>query len=298
MLLKNLETFIQIAKEKPKKKLVVVAGEDDSVLSAVAEANLRGIVEPILVGNTKKIEQLCQELNISADSFKIVEEPNPTASARKAVQIIKSGEAQVLMKGLVGTADFLRAILDKDTGLRKGELLSHIGFFEVPAYHKLLAVTDAAQNIAPTLDEKVSIIKNSIDLFHRLGIKNPKVGIACAVEMVNPKMEATIHAGLITMMNKRGQIKGCTIDGPLAFDNIVSKESCRHKGITSEVGGDADLILTPDIEAGNILYKCLTYFAKATVAAIILGATVPAVLTSRADTEKSKLMSIALAASF
>ena len=298
MLLKNLESFVQIAKEKPIKKLVVAAAEDDTVLAAVANAYKLGIVEPILIGNTDKIKSIADELEINLGNIRIIDEKNPVISAKKAVQLIRENEAQILMKGLVGSADCLRAVLDKETGLRKGDLLSHIGFFEVPAYHKLIAVTDAAQNIAPTLDEKVSIIKNSIDLFHRLGIPNPKVAIAGAVEMINPKMEATIHAGLLSMMNRRGQIKGCIIDGPLAFDNIVSKEACEHKGIITEVGGDTDLILTPDIEAGNILYKCMTYFAGATVAAIILGATSPIVLTSRADSDRSKMMSIALAASY
>jgi len=298
MLLKNLESFVQIAKEKPIKKLVVAAAEDDTVLAAVANASHLGIVEPILIGNSDKIKTIAEELKINLGNIRIIDEKNPVMSAKKAVQLIRENEAQILMKGLVGSADCLRAVLDKETGLRKGDLLSHIGFFELPAYHKLIAVTDAAQNIAPTMEEKISIIKNSVDLFHRLGVVNPKVGIAGAVEMINPKMEATIHAGLLTMMNKRGQIKGCIIDGPLAFDNIVSKEACEHKGIISEVGGDADLILTPDIEAGNILYKCMTYFAGATVAAIILGASCPIVLTSRADSDRSKMMSIALAASY
>jgi len=298
MLLKNLESFVQIAKEKPIKKLVVAAAEDDTVLAAVANASHLGIVEPILIGNSDKIKTIAEELKINLGNIRIIDEKNPVMSAKKAVQLIRENEAQILMKGLVGSADCLRAVLDKETGLRKGDLLSHIGFFELPAYHKLIAVTDAAQNIAPTMEEKISIIKNSVDLFHRLGVVNPKVGIAGAVEMINPKMEATIHAGLLTMMNKRGQIKGCIIDGPLAFDNIISKEACEHKGIISEVGGDADLILTPDIEAGNILYKCMTYFAGATVAAIILGASCPIVLTSRADSDRSKMMSIALAASY
>lgn len=298
MLLKNLESFVQIAKGKPIKKLVVAAAEDDTVLAAVANANQYGIVVPILVGNSNKIKTIADELKINLGDIRIIDEKNPVLSAKKAVQLIRENEAQILMKGLVGSADCLRAVLDKETGLRKGDLLSHIGFFEMPAYHKLIAVTDAAQNIAPTMEEKVSIIKNAVDLFHRLGIDNPKVGVAAAVEMINPKMDATIHAGLLSMMNRRGQIKGCVIDGPLAFDNIVSKEACEHKGIISDVGGDADLILTPDIEAGNILYKCMTYFAGATVAAIILGASSPIVLTSRADSDRSKMMSIALAASY
>jgi phosphate butyryltransferase len=177
-------------------------------------------------------------------------------------------------------------------------LLSHIGLFEIPTYHKLIALTDAAQNIAPNLEEKISIIQNSIDLLHRLGIENPKVALLAGVETVNPKMQATVDASLITMMNRRKQIKGCIIDGPLAFDVAVSREAAEHKGLDSPVAGDADLLVAPEIETGNALYKSFTYFAKGVVAAIILGALVPIVLTSRADTERSKLMSVALASSY
>jgi len=224
----------------------------------------------------------------------------PSTSALAAVKLEALGRdgVDLLMKGLVSTDKYMRAILNKENGLREGALLSHIGFFELDTYPKVLGLTDAAQNIAPDLNEKVEILKNSINAFHRFGIENPKIGLLAAVEVVNPKMEATIHAALISMMNKRGQIKGATIDGPLAFDNIVSKEAAEHKGILSPVAGDADLIMAPEIETANALYKSFTYFAKGTVAAIILGAAAPIVLTSRADTDRSKLMSIALAASY
>ena len=297
MELKSLNSFIEIAKQKPMKKIAVAAAEDEPVLIAIKDAFKEGIIEPVLVGHREKIRQIADSIQFDINSFDIVEEKEPAKSARTAVDLVRNGNAQILMKGLVGTADFLRAILQKDNGLRRGELLSHIGFFEVPVYHKVIALTDAAQNVNPDLNEKISILKNSIDLFHNIGIKNPKVAMLAAVESVNPKMQATIDAAAITMMNKRGQIKGCIIDGPLAFDNAVSHEAAEHKGIVSEVAGDADLLFAPDIEAGNVLYKSFTYFAQATVAAIILGAAVPVVLTSRADTDRSKLMSIALAAS-
>jgi phosphate butyryltransferase len=199
---------------------------------------------------------------------------------------------------LVGTADFLRAILQKDSGLRQGDLLSHIGFFEVPTYHKIIALTDAAQNIYPDFNEKVAILKNSLDMFKHLGYECPKVACLAAIEGVNPKMPSTMDAAALTQMNRRNQIKGCIIDGPLAFDNAVSKLSAEHKGIESEVAGNADLLFAPNIEVANVLYKSFTYFANATVAAIILGASVPVVLTSRSDSDKSKLMSIALAACY
>ncbi|MCX7736327.1 MAG: bifunctional enoyl-CoA hydratase/phosphate acetyltransferase [Candidatus Kapabacteria bacterium] len=298
MEIKNLNYFIEKAKNTKKKKLVVAAAEDEPVLSAISEATKENIIEPILVGNVKKIENIASELNFSLKGIEIINEENPAISCRIAVNLIREDKAQILMKGLVGTADYLRAILDKENGLRKGDLLSHIGFFELKSYHKILALTDAAQNIAPSLEEKVSIINNSVDFLRRLGIEKPKVACVAAVETVTTKMQATVDAALLSIMNRRNQIKGCIIDGPLGFDNAISAEAAHHKGIISEVAGDVDLILTPDIQSGNVLYKSFTYMAGGTVAAVILGATVPVILTSRADTDRSKLTSIALAACY
>mgnify|MGYP006291801991 FL=1 len=298
MELKSLNTFIEIAKGKPKKKIAVVAAEDKPVLQAVAEAKEIGIVDPVLVGNISQIQRVAQEIDLDTSEMEMIDEHEPARSARKCVELINEGKAQIIMKGHVGTADYLRAILDKDNGLRTGSLLSHVGFFEIEEYHKVLALTDAAQNIMPSLEEKIGIIKNAVDMFHHLGVEIPKVALLAAIEGINPKMPATTDAASITMMNKRKQIKGCLIDGPLAFDNAISKEAAEHKGIDSEVAGDADLLFTPNIEVGNVLYKSFTYFGKATVAAVILGAKVPVVLTSRADSDRSKLMSIALAASY
>ncbi|MFN3305878.1 MAG: bifunctional enoyl-CoA hydratase/phosphate acetyltransferase [Candidatus Kapaibacteriota bacterium] len=298
MELKNLETLIEISLSKPKKSIAVAASEDEQVLLALKQATEKGIVTPILVGNKERTEKLAQEISFDISKYEFIEEKEPSKSARIAVSVVREGRAQIIMKGLVNTADYLRAILDKERGLRSGNLLSHIGIFEIPNYHKLIGLTDAAQNIAPTLEEKVWIIQNSVDLLRRLGIQTPKIALLAAVENVNPKMQATFDAALITMMNKRKQIKNCVIDGPLAFDNAISKEAAVHKGIDSPVAGDTDLLVAPEIETANALYKSFTYFAKGVVAAIILGAAVPIVLTSRADSEKSKLYSIALAASF
>jgi len=298
MELKSLNSFIEIAKLKSHKKIAVAAAEDEPVLIAVSDAIKQGIADPILVGNKAKIIDIAESIGMDLTNIEIIEESNPANSARIAVQLIRDNAAQILMKGHVNTADFLRAILNKENGLRKGELLSHVGFFESPYYHKLLALTDAAQNVAPDINDKVAIINNTVELFHHIGIMCPKIALVAAIEGINPKMPATTDAAIITMMNRRNQIKGCLIDGPLAFDNAISREAAEHKGIVSEVAGDADLIVTPDIEAGNVLYKSFTYFGGATVAAVILGATVPIVLTSRADSDKSKLMSIALAASY
>lgn len=298
MILQSLETFIEIAKSKAKKSIAVAAAEDKPVLQAIKEASKLEIVDPILIGNKNQIKNISDEIEFDLTNISIIESQNPAKSALEAVHLVREGSAQILMKGMVGTADYLRAILNKEIGLRKGSLLSHVGFFQSESYHKVFALTDAAQNISPDLNEKISIINNSIDFFHSIGINKPKIALLAAIEGVNPKMQATIDAATITMMNIRNQIKGCIIDGPLAFDNAISKEAAEHKGIHSDVAGDVDLLVTPEIVSGNVLYKSFTYIGKATVAAIILGASVPIVLTSRADSDKSKLMSIALAASY
>lgn len=296
--MKNFDFLFEKAKKGIRRKLIIAAAEDDNVLLSVKDAVQNGIIEPIFVGHKEKILKLAEEIEFNLSPYQLIDELNPAKSAVIAVNEVRNGNAQILMKGYVQTADFLRAILNKENGLRSSELLSHIGIFEIPAYHKLIAITDAAQNIAPDLNEKVTIIKNAVNVFNRLGNNKPKVALLGAVETINPKMPATIDAATITMMNKRGQIKGCIIDGPLAFDNAISKESAEHKGIFSDVAGDADLLVTPDIEAGNVLYKSFTYFAHGTVAAVVLGAAVPIVLTSRSDSDRSKLSSIALAACF
>jgi phosphate butyryltransferase len=296
--MKNFEFLFEKAKQGVKKRIIVAAAEDDNVLLSIKDAVEHNIIEPIFVGNKAKINKISEEIGFDVNKYAIIEENNSAKSAQIAVSEIRNGNADILMKGMVQTSDFLRAILNKESGLRNSDLLSHIGFFEMPAYHKIIALTDAAQNIAPDFNEKIAIIKNAVDMFHHLGNTNPKVAILTAVESVNPKMQATVDAAMLTMMNKRGQIKGCVIDGPLAFDNAISKEAAEHKGIISEVAGESDLLVAPDIEAGNVLYKSFTFFGKGTVAAVVLGAKVPIVLTSRSDSDRSKLSSIALAACY
>ena len=206
--------------------------------------------------------------------LRIIHEPEIDKSVEMAVKMLSSKQADILMKGKVGTSLLLKCVLNKEWGLRTGNLLSHIALFEVDTYHKLIAVTDVAMNIAPNLKDKISIVNNSVSFLNRLGYVMPKVAVLGAVEMVNENMEATLHAALLSKMNQREQIRNCIIDGPLAFDNAVSLESAQHKGIKSEVAGDTDLLLMPDIEVGNVLYKSLVFFAKAKVASIILGAQV------------------------
>lgn len=296
--IKSLDIFLDIAKSKPKRKIAVAAAEDSHVLGAIKEAVAESIVEPILVGNIAKIKEIASGIGFNLNGIEMVEENDIKKACRKAVEIVRAGDANIIMKGLVSTADFLRAVLNKEAGLRKGDMLSHVGFFDPKAYHKVVAITDAAQNIAPTLQEKITIINNAVDVFNHVGFPNPKIALLGAVEVVNPKMESTLDAAAITQMNRRNQIKGCLIDGPLAFDNAINKEAAEHKGIVSEVAGDADMLFVPNIEVGNVLYKSFTYFGGANVAAMIMGAAVPIVLTSRADSDRSKLLSVALAAAY
>jgi len=296
MTLKSLNDIVELAKGKETRRLVVAAAADKPVLEAVKNAYNEGIIIPILVGNKTEIKRISKKIKFDLSKIDIYEENDPAKSSVKAVSLIKEGKAEILMKGLVSTAPLLKAVLDKENGLRKGATLSHFALIESPYYHKLLGITDAAMNIAPEFNEKVNIIENSVEVFHRLGNKNPKVAIIGPVEVVNPKIESTTHAAMLTLMNNRGQIKGCTIDGPFAIDNAVSKEAAEHKGIYGEVAGDADILVAPELNSGNILYKTLMFMGGCTSAAVIMGAKVPIVLTSRADTDKSKMMSIALAA--
>jgi phosphate butyryltransferase len=298
MEIKSISKFIEIAKTKPLKKLAVAAAEDKPVLKAVAGAMETGAISPLLVGDAEKIKAVAGEIEFDLKDIEIIDEKDSAKAALKAVETVRGGDAQILMKGHVQTADFLRAVLHKEKGLRTNSLLSHIGFFEMERYHKVIALTDAAQNTFPELSDKIKILNNSVDMMSHLGIENPKVALLAAIEGVNPKMPNTLDAAAMTMMNKRGQIKNCIIDGPLALDNAVSKEAAEHKGIVSDVAGDADLLFAPNIEVANVIYKTFNYLCGATAAACILGAAAPIVLTSRADNENTKLMSIALAAAY
>jgi phosphate butyryltransferase len=294
--MKLLSEIVTLAKKKGLCKIVVAAAEDKPVLLAIKKAYEEGIVIPVLIGDEKAIRKIAIEIGFDIQNIEIIDEINPGLSAKRAVACIKEGKASVLMKGLVATAPLLKAVLDKETGLRKSATLSHLALFESSFYHKVFAVTDAAMNINPGFEEKVHILTNAVDVFHRLGFKNPKVAVLTPVETVNEKIESTMHAAQLTMMNKRKQINGCIVDGPLALDNAISFEAAEHKGITSEVAGDADILMVSNLDSGNILYKSLIFLGGALSAAIITGASVPVVLTSRADSEHSKFISIALAA--
>jgi phosphate butyryltransferase len=296
MVLRKLEDLREVVANEPIKKLVLAAAQDQHSLSAVLRAWKDGVIEPILIGDKEMIQSISASNGYDIKGVRIIHEPDTEMAVELAVKLVSSKQADVLMKGKVGTSTLLKCVLNKEWGLRTGNLLSHIALFEVDTYHKLIAVTDVAMNIAPNLQDKIAIVNNSIDCLHKLGIPIPKVAVLGAVEMVNENMEATLHAALLSKMNQRDQIKGCLIDGPLAFDNAISLESSQQKGIRSEVAGDTDLLLMPDIEVGNVLYKSLVFFAKAKVASVILGAQAPIVLTSRSDSEQAKFDSILLAA--
>ncbi|KOR26078.1 phosphate butyryltransferase [Clostridium sp. L74] len=295
-MVKTLKDIIDLAKHKEKKILSVAVAQDKEVLISVIEAVRLGIIDAILVGNIDKIEVIAKEENLDISNIKIIDEKDNKKAANKAVELITAGKADFIMKGMLGTAELLKAVLNKEANLRRKNLLSHIMIYDVPTYHKLLFLTDGGIVPYPELNEKISIIENAVEVAHSLGIQYPKVSPICAVEVVNPNMQSTIDAAALTQMNRRGQLKGCIIDGPLALDNAVSKEAAEHKGIKSEVAGDVDILLVPSMESGNFLAKSMGYLAKAENAGIVVGAKCPIVLVSRSDTAKSKLYSIALGA--
>ena len=296
MVLRKLEDLRGIVANEPIKKLVLAAAQDQHSLGAVLRAWKDGIIEPILIGDKELIQNISVANGYDIGGVRIIHEPDTDMAVEMAVKMVSSKQAEILMKGKVGSSTLLKCVLNKEWGLRTGNLLSHIALFEVDTYHKLIAVTDVAMNISPNLKDKIAIVNNSVSCLNKLGIAMPKVAVLGAVEMVNENMEATLDAALLSKMNQRDQIKNCIIDGPLAFDNAVSLESAQLKGIKSEVAGDTDLLLMPDIEVGNVLYKSLVFFAKAKVAALILGAQAPVILTSRSDSEQAKYDSILLAA--
>jgi phosphate butyryltransferase len=294
--LKKLSDLDKLALKKGKKKVAVAVAHDEHCLEAVCAVMKKGIIDAILIGSEVRIKKIAETLKLNLKGAKIINEENDVQAVRLAVRLVRNKEADILMKGNVPSATFLKGVLDKEQGLRKSEVLCHFAMFEVPTYHKLIALSDAAMVIAPDMKTKIAILNNCVGFMNQLGYAKPKVAILGAVEMVNEQMPATLEAAMIAKMNQRGQIRNCIIDGPLAYDNAVSAESAKHKGIVSEVAGDADMLLAPDIEAGNILYKCYGFSANAKLAAVILGAAAPIVLTSRSDTEEAKQASIIMAA--
>ena len=291
-MIKSFDDLERNAKNNPSKKVALAMAEEADALKAITEAAEAGIVEPILVGSPDAIRAAAAESGSDISGFEIVEASGEKACAETAVSLIREGKADCLMKGKTATATIMRAVLNKENGLRSAGTLSHIAIANPPTYHKLLVTTDSALNIAPEFKEKVSLIENALTVSRKLGVEKPKVAVVGAVEKVNPAMPATLDAALLSKMADRGQIKGCMIDGPFALDNAISAKSCEIKGIKTEVGGDADILLFPDIEAANVFYKSLAYLTDYPMAGLIIGASAPIILTSRSDSDKIKYLSI------
>jgi phosphate acetyltransferase len=269
--------------------------DHDSLLGPI-EAAERKIIQPVLVGPEDRIREVARAAGIDIGPYRIVSVPNSHEAAEKAVEMARNGEVEALMKGSLHTDELMGAAVKSDTGLRTAKRISHVFVMDVPAYPRPILITDAAINIFPKLEDKAGIVQNAVDLAHVLGIERPRVAILCAVETINPKMPSTLDAAALCKMADRGQISGAVLDGPLAFDNAISLAAAQTKGISSPVAGQADILLVPDLEAGNMLAKQLSYLAGADGAGIVLGARVPIVLTSRADSVRSRLASIAVMA--
>ncbi|NLG04757.1 MAG: phosphate butyryltransferase [Clostridia bacterium] len=284
----------QITKCK-RKKVSVSNAQDEAVLEAVKAAYERGIADSILVGDQNKIEEIAKSINMDLTPFEIVNEPDVAAAALKAVELVSTKKADILLKGLVDTKTFLRSVLDKEVGLRTGKMMSHVCVFELPEIDHLLFLADVAFNTYPSLEEKADIIRNTVEITKACGIDMPKVAPVCAVEVVNPKMKPTVDADALTKMNENGEIKDCLVYGPLSMDLALDEEAGVHKGISNPVVGKADIILFPDIDSGNITYKTLVHTTNAKNGNLLIGTKAPVILTSRSDNFEVKLNSIALA---
>lgn len=293
-MIRNFDDILSLARNKGPKTVSVAVAQDKEVLLAVKEAKEKEIADAILVGDKEEIIQIARTIDMDLDKFEIVDVKDMKEASLKAVELVSSGRAHMVMKGLVDTSIILKAVLNDEVGLKTGKVLSHVAVFDMATYEKVLLVTDAAMNIAPSLEAKKEILENATFVAQSLDIEEPKVAVICAKEKVNPKMPDTVDAAKLTEMNENGEITGCLVKGPFAVDNAVSKEAAKHKGIDHPVAGDADILLMPDIEAGNVLYKALVFLAGAENAGVIVGAKAPVVLTSRADSDAAKLNSIAL----
>jgi len=296
--MKNFAEMMEAIQQYPTKRVAVAVAHDAIVLEAVAEAKKQGVAEAVLVGDKREILRIAEEKGLEVNEREVIDEPEELHAARKAAEIVSSGGAHIFMKGYLHTDDFLRAALDKEVGLRAGVVMSHVFILDVPDMDKLLFITDGAMNIAPDLVQKSEIMLNAIHLAHIFGLEEPKVAVLAAVELLNPKMPATVDATCLAKMGQRGQLSlRCKVDGPFALDNALSVWAAKHKKIGGDVAGLADILLVPNIEAGNILAKSYVYLAGggAKLAGVVVGGKAPIVLTSRADSAESKLYSIAAA---
>lgn len=294
-MIRSIESLCDAAKACAKQCLAATCAQDDHVLLAVENARSSNIADAILIGDEAQIRRVATESGIDPSNYRIIDVPDKVEACRTAVSLVKNGEVDAVMKGIVDTAIILKAVLDKDIGLRDAKLLSHVALFEVPGFDRLLLVTDAAMSIAPDLEAKKEIIRNAVKVANAIGAENPVVACLCAIEKVNPKMPATVDAAALVEAAKSGEITGCTVIGPLALDNAISVEAAKRKGIADPNAGHADVLLMPNIETGNALYKALVILAGASTASLIVGAKAPVIITSRADSEQTKINSIVLA---
>lgn len=292
---KSFEELISKVNQKTLKKVSVSNAQDEPVLQAVKAAKEQNIATAILVGDEAKIREIAASIDMDLTDFEIINEPDTEAAALKAVELVHNGKADILLKGLLETKTFLKSVLNKEVGLRTGKMLSHVCVFEIEGINRLLFFTDVAFNTYPTLADKVNIINNAVEVAHACGIECPKVAPLCAVETVNPKMQPTVDADNLTKMYEGGDFKGCQIYGPLSMDLAIDPEAAVHKGVTNPVAGHADILLFPNIDAGNITYKILVRTAKVKIGNVLVGTSAPVVLTSRSDDFETKLNSIALA---
>jgi len=296
-MIKKLQEIISAVKSYPKKRLVVACGEDPHTIEAVSRAQSEGLVEVIMVGNKKKIEEVASKQGVSSSFSEFVDAVDNNEALKQAVKMVREGEGDILMKGLARTPDYMKAILDKENGLvPPGGLVSHVTVLEIPAYPKLLIVSDVAVLVLPDLDQKIKILGYATEVANALGIENPYAYLISSVETVSQKVPSTVDAAMLKVMAEREQIKGVKVEGPAALDIALSKESAGIKAFKGEGAGEADILIFPNIETGNVFYKACTLLAGARLAAMVTGATVPCILTSRGDSEESKFYSIGLAA--
>ena len=292
--MKNFDELLEAVEAHPLRKVAVAVAQDPSVIQAVVEARRRNIAEAVLVGDAGAIRSAAESAGMGLEGLEVMDEPDPIAAVAAATRIVSTGKADILMKGYVHTDDFLRGVLDKDHGLRTGAIMSHVFVVEMRPWDRLVFITDGAMNIAPDLEQKAAILLNAVYLASVFGLAEPRVAVLAAVELVNPKMPATLDAAALgTMADRRQYMPNCIVDGPFALDNAISVRAARHKRITGPVAGRADILVVPDIEAGNILAKSLVYFGGHRIIGLLVGAKAPVVLTSRADTHEAKLLSIA-----
>ena len=293
----NFDGLLEKISSLSTKKVAVAVAQDDAVLEAVKAAKERKIADAILVGDTDKIKEVASSINMDLSEYEIIDVKDNTEAALTAVKLVHDGKADMYMKGLIDTKGFLKSVLDKEVGLRTGKPLSHVAVFEIEGYEKMFFLTDVAFIPYPSLEDKVGIINNTVEVCHACGILNPKVAPLAAVEVVNPKMPATVEAAELSAMNERGEITGCIVDGPLSMDLAIDPEAAVHKGATGrKIVGDADVLLFPDIHAGNLVYKTLVHTANVKNGCILTGTKAPVILTSRSDSFETKVNSIALAA--